>query len=92
MRPDSYAKRPASTANFMARAILTESSAAVGEVHAAHGDGHHFRARSFVTTLHLLETAILPRPYDKPRTEFATRNCKGLGHTSMVLRGGYGYR
>ena len=27
---------------------------AVGEVHAAHGDSHHFRARSFVTILHLL--------------------------------------
>ena len=65
---------------------------AVGEVHTAHGDSHHFRARSFVTTLHLLETAILPRPYDKPRTEFATRNCKGLGHPSMVPLGGYSYR
>ena len=38
---------------------------AVGEVHTAHGDGHHLRAGGLVAPLHLQETAVLPGPYDK---------------------------
>ena len=47
---------------------------AVGEVDAAHGDGHHVGAGGLVAALHLLKAAILSGAHDEAGAKFAARD------------------
>ena len=59
--------------------MIEERLAAAVERDAPDGDRHHLGARRAVCALHLVETAVLPRPDDEPRRERAPGDLKFLG-------------
>ena len=53
---------------------------AVGEIHAAHRNGHHVRAGGRVRARHFLKAAIFSRADNEPRVESAARDYQLVCH------------